>query len=433
MHKVLKITIVFFFFMTPSYATEPELQKDREISVRKAIDSFGRMEPKEISTVDKFKKMFVDGKVTGQVRTIYAGYDQKSLGEQDTYATAIGGMLKYELASLNGFNAGVTFLTSQDINYLSGENEKHNPELSSESGDYTEISEAYLNYKNGGFNLRMGRQLFDTPLADSDDSRMIPNTFEAYLATYEREHFIFSLGNVQKWQGAGAGLGYNKKTEEEDSSWVKVGSGGTWFGGINYLDDLGFSAWYYDIPKLENATKASYFDIGSHSDSGDITLHASLQYLHESEVDGSGIEADIYGGLVEFVVHGLGFNLAYNKAKRHEGKRSFSGIGGGSMYTSMDTMIIDKITQDREAEAIVSGIVYGMDNWSFLYAYGDFNGKANAIGQKVHIVEQNIGLEYSVNEEFVFAVIYVKEEDKTSVISTVYDWDRLQIMAKYDF
>ena len=126
-------------------------------------------------------------------------------------------------------------------------------------------------------------------------------------------------------------------------------------------------------------------------------------------------------------------NVAYNKARRHHGRKSFSGIGGGSLYTSMDTMILDEIVDDRDASALVFGMEYEMDDWKLMYAYGDFDGKADSAGIKAHIVEQNLGFEYSVNDEFVIAGIYVKEEDKLNSVKTTNDWDRTQIMVKYDF
>ena len=418
---------------TTLYAQEQNTNKDREISIRKTVDTFGRVEQKEISTVEKFKAMFTDGKVTGQVRSMFASYNQEAVGEVDTYATAIGGMLKYELASLNGFNAGIAYTSSTDIGFATGDATKHNAELSSATGNYTILSEAYINYKNGGFNFRAGRQMMDTPLADSDDIRMIPNTFEAYIATYERETLMFTVGNVQRWQGADAGLGHNSNGLRQNSNWVDVGSDGTTFIGVKYEDDLVVNGWFYNITKPTNANKATYFDIGRHQGNDDFSIHGAFQYLHESEDKASGVEADIYGALVEFKAHDLGVSVAYNKAKKHQGKRSFSGIGGGSMYTSMDTMIIDEIADDREAQAFVLGVDYTINNWQFLYAYGNFDGKANSSGSKAHIVEQNIGFQYTLNEEFVFAAIYVIEEDKESVAKTTYDWDRAQVMAKYSF
>ena len=438
MNKIIITSLVASIVLSSSYAADivlVEEKKDREISIRKTVDTFGRIEQKDISTVEKFKQMFIQGKVTGQVRSMYAGYNQKAVGEVDTYATAIGGMLKYELASLNGFNAGVALTTSHDISGATGSLNKQNDELSSANGSYNVLSEAYINYKNGGFNFRAGRQMMDTPLADSDDIRMIPNTFEAYIASYEMNDFTFTAGNVRRWQGADAGLGYDGNGVRLDSEWVDVGSDGTLFAGVTYESDLRINAWYYDIPKQTNATKATYIDIGRHQGDDELSIHAALQYLHETEAQNSGVKADIYGALVEVMAYGVGLNIAYNKSTKHMGKRSFSGIGGGSMYTSMDTMIIDEIAQDRDAEAIVVGLGYSINNWEFLYAYGDFKGEEDSSLQKVkaHIVEQNMGFQYTVNDEFVVAGIYVKEEDKENTIATANDWDRMQFMVKYDF
>ena len=435
MNKILKISLISCLILTASYAEEVKEDRDRLPSVRKAIDSFGKIEAKEVSTVDKFKSMFTDGKVSGQIRSVYAGYDRK-IGYND-YATAIGGQLKYELASFNGFNAGFAAVTSQDINFATGSNDKHNSELSSVLGDYTELSEAYINYKYEGLNLRIGRQTLDTPLADSDDIRMIPNTFEAYMATYELSNFIFTAGNLQKWQGVDAGLGYDEDIRL-DSNWIDTGDNGTWLGGVTYSGAVDANAWYYDIDNDIDRVKATYLDFGTgYEFSKDLIFHANLQQLNEQDISGSSVEADIYGALVELEAYGFGFNVAYNYSAGNAGKSTFSGIGGGTMYTSMDTMIIDEVTYNGDATALVSGVIYQIDNFAFLYAYGDFKGYTkedssnNAL--KAHIVEQDIGFEYNVNDEFVVAAIYVIEEDKESSAKTENDWNRAQIMVKYDF
>lgn len=432
MNKTVMLSLMSVFILSASYAEEVKEQRDRLPSVRKAIDSFGKIEAKEVSTVDKFKSMFTDGKISGQIRSVYAGYDRK-VGYND-YATAIGGQLKYELASFNGFNAGLAFITSQDISFATANGDKHNPELSSNAGSYNELSEAYINYKYEGLNLRAGRQILDTPLADSDDIRMIPNTFEAYMATYELNNFTFTAGNIQKWQGVDAGLGYDEAGNRLNDNWINTGDDGTWLGGVTYSDAVDFNAWYYDINNDVDRVKATYLDFGTGYElSKDLTLHANVQYLNEQAINGSSIEADIYGALVELKVYGFGFNVAYNYSAGNTGKSTFSGIGGGTMYTSMDTMIIDEITEDRDAQAVVAGVIYQIDNFAFLYAYGDFSGDANSAGEKAHIVEQDIGFEYNVNDEFVVAVIYVIEEDKESSVKTDNDWNRAQVMVKYDF
>lgn len=428
-----KIAYIYFFVCLSSLmaiTNENSTQIDRETSFRKSIDTFAEVDQKVVSGVKKFKQMFINGEFTGQVRSIYAGYNQKNT-ITNTYATALGGMLKYELANFNGFHAGVALSGSQDLSFATGDTlqSKQNDELSSASGSYGVVSEAYINYAGNNFNIRLGRQMIDTPLADSDDIRMISNTFEAYMFTYDVEGFTFTLGNVQKWQGIDAGLGYIGEVKQ-NSSWLDTD---TTMIGLTHNDVFKLNAWYYDIQKKENASGASYFELGYHELRDGISVHASVQYLHESEMKNSGVRADIYGGVVEVIGYGAGINIAYNKSKKHQGKRSFSGIGGGSLYTSMDTMILDEIADDRDASALVLGLEYNMKNLRFLYAYGDFDGEEDTAGIAAHIVEQNFGVEYTLNNVFTLASIYVKQEDKHNPAKTQNDWDRIQVMLAYNF
>ena len=424
MDKILKVSLIVILALSSTFLMAEEEVQPREIkkSVKKAVATFAPSEEKEISTVDKFRQMFTDGEVSGQLKLMYAGYDYEN-GDSNTYATAVGGTIKYELAEYNGFNAGVAFSISHDMGFVTGDNSKQNDELSSTSGEYTELTEAYINYKYQDLNLRVGRQMIDTPLADSDDIRMIANTFEAYIATYNLDGFELMAGNLQKWQGVDAGL---------DNEWDnKTGEDGTWFGGISYADDIEFSAWYYNITKLTNA---AYIDAAlNYEINKDMKLHVGAQYLNESEVDNSGVEAEIYGFLTKLIAYDFGFHLAYNKSNKKTGKESFSGFGGGTLFTSMDTMILDEIVSDRDARAIVGGISYHIDNWRILYAYGDFDGDTDSGGTKAHIVEQNMGFEYEVGEEFYIGAFYVIEEDRESSAKTENDWDRIQIMAAYNF
>ena len=424
MERIFSIIFTTSLLTTSLLAQEEVAEKrDRIPSVKKAIGSVGATKKKDVSVVSEFEHMFRDGKVTGQFRTMYAGYNQEQASQSDTYATAIGGGLKYELASLYGFNGAVAFITSQDLRFATGKKAKQNSDLSSSKGNYTQMSEAYINYSYDKFNFRAGRQSIDTPLADSDDVRMIPNTFEAYIATYEIDNLTLMVGNLQKWQGFDAGL---------DDGWVDTGKYGTNFGGISYDGkNMGYNLWYYNIT---GNTNAFYADIQFGYDlDKDFSIHSGIQYLNESELDNSGTQADIYGVMLEFVAYDLGFNFAYDKANKKTNKSSFSGTGGGAMYTGMDTMIIDEIATDRDADAIVVGLSYALDNLNMLYAYGDFSGARDSLGDKAHIVEQDIGFNYDVDKELGISAIYVIQEDKESSQKTSNDWNRFEFMIDYNF
>lgn len=369
--------------------------------------------------------MFSNGTLSGEYRAVFAGYKQKVPDVNGTQSGAVGGYLKYELSELNGFNAGIAYMISYDMNTSSfAEGYEQNDELSSADGKYGVMNEAYLNYKNGGFNLRAGRQIIDTPLADSDDIRMIKNTFESYIATYEDDKFSLMLGNLQRWQGVDAGL---------LDEWALTGENGTWFGGISYSGDIVHaSAWRYNVTQLTNA---SYLELSfNHEINSDVSMVWAFQSLKESELTKSGIQASIFGTLVEFKAYGFGLNMAYNESDGKKDKGSFSGFGGGTLFTSMDTMILDEITYDRNATAMVGGLSYENGDFVISYSYGKFYGDADGAGDKAYIVERNVGLEYSfIKDELKISIAYTVEEDVESVVINENDWVRGQVMLTYNF
>lgn len=431
------VSLIVLILSCNVYALEEVSQrlKDREHSIRDIIDKVAAPLEKEISVVEKTKHMFKEGKVSGQIKVLHSGYYVD--GTENQYATAVGGQLKYELAEYNGFNAAVEFSTAHDIGFATGEENRHNGEISSQDGSYTELSQAYINYTNGKLNFRAGRQLIDTPLADSDDIRIISNTFEAYTLSYEDEEVSFFGGLLTKWQGTDAGL-------SPKNHWSDTGEDGTFFGGLSYADKfIDTSVWYYDISKdndpnsatLNVANTSLYIDFSLHiAFSKDYALHASTQYVDQRESDNSGIESSIYGAMVEFIVfEDLALSSAYNWSEKQALRGSFSGFGGGALYTNMDSMIIDVITLDRDAQAVVAGLTYTHDDFGLMYAYGDFKGRENSLGGKEHIVEQNIGFEYMPNKNLTIGALYVLNEDNKNSGSNGGDWENIRVLLLYKF
>ena len=157
---------------------------------------------------DQLSDSLSNGVLSGQIDSTYIQKQFVNAKDNNNYATAFGGKLKYETAPFEGLNAAAAFYTSQDINFATGDSAKgaQNSELSSAKGDYTQLAEAYINYDYLGLNLRAGRQVIDTPLADSDSIRIIQNSFEAYIATYKKNEITFMAGKLVNWQGYDAGL-----------------------------------------------------------------------------------------------------------------------------------------------------------------------------------------------------------------------------------
>jgi len=416
-HLTITALIISSFGLSILNAGELAQENTKIDSERKKI------EKKEVSEVDKIKKMFTNVKASGELRAVYA----TAPATGGAYATAIGGIIKYELAEYRGFNAATAVYTAYKTPFASGDGVKFNDEITSSQGNHTDMSEAYLNYRYDDLNIRIGRQVLDTPLADADDIRMIKNTFEAYTIKYENDGLNMMLGYINNWHGTDAGL---------DDGWVDAGDKGTHFAGIAYSEGLEFDAWYYNfssslIPIENIGNNSAYVDIGvEYHVNDEILLHMMAQYLYQSEIDNSGIEASIIGALVEVVVSNIGFNLAINQSYKHKGKSSFTGIGGGALFTNLDTMGLDVISADRDSRAIVAGVSYEYKNFGCTYAYGDFSGDEDSIGDNEHIIEQDIGASYNLNDEFVVGLIYSLYDDKKN---SAQDWNRGQVILNYNF
>ncbi len=441
MNNIIKLSLISI--MTVSVMAEEleieEKLRNRGHSAQEVIQNAITNEPKEVADARSFRQMFTDGKVTGQIELVYSSHHAKN--DDNPYATAIGGHLLYELAEYNGFNAGVEFSTAHNIDGITGDGDKENTNLASSDGSYTELTQAFLNYKYADLNVRVGRQLIDTPLADSDDIRIINNTFEAAIATYELGDFSFMAGYLSRWQGTDTGL-------DTDNEWQDTGDDGTYLGSVAYACDLfDVSAWYYDISEAEHdntatgnvANRSTYLDVSFHNQiTKDIFIHSSAQYLNQEEKDNSGIKSNIYGLMFEVVFfEDLSFSAAYNNSEKKSGRQSFSGFGGGTLYTNMDNMIIDNITADRDASSIVAGINYSIGEFNFLYAYGDFDGDKDSTGQKEHIVEQNIGTSYHATENLTFGLLCVINNDKEDTGSGAYfnngDFENYRAVVAYSF
>ncbi len=451
MGTVFKTSLIALFIITSVDAQDEKLRVGQEIkdeliqernrahSVRKVVQGISQLEEIEVSDVDARRDMFEVGTLSGQLKTMYAAHIIDN--SDNTFATAVGATLKYELAKYKGFNAGAAFSTTHDVDFLSGTKQKHNYYLSTPKGSYTQLTEAFIHYEYKDLNLRAGRQVIDTPLADSDDVRMISNTFESYMARFEFNRWTFMVAKLEQWQGSDSWNGRNNE------GWQNTGDKGAYLAGISLskvLLDLNF--WYYDFSKDTNADSTTgniantsiYLDASLHNKFGeDFFLHMNLQYLNQSESDNSTIESTIYGTLVEFIAYDFGVSVAYNKAQRKAGKGSFSGYGGGTLYTNMDNIIIDNISFDREVQALMMALSYTKERFGFLYAYGDFKGDADSLGQKEHIIEQNIGMQYQFSETFTLAAICVISEDKEDTDTNAYfnegDFINYRVWVSYNF
>jgi hypothetical protein len=371
---------------------------------------------------NSIKEMFSNSETSGQIRVGYYSFDPDSVGKRES-VSAIGGQLKFQTATLNGFSLGVAGYTAQAIDALSGDQNDgdYSNFLASDDENYAELAEAYINYTTGDFNIRVGRQVIDTPLADSDDIAMTPHTFEAVVASYALPDMglTFLAANVQRWQGVDSGY-----ANVINNSWDDTLAGGTNMVAAIYANDrFEASAWFYDVVDV---AKATYVDAVVALPIDGIDISVGAQYLTESEEKNSGVDGSIAGAMVEASFGSLSAMVAYNTLSEDARKDIFEGFGGGSSYTNMETTTAGSIGEDGDSYVVSLG--YDISGINIFGAYGKFEADA---ANAYETSELDLGISYEFNDgEADISLVYVDVDDKLVANS---GGDEIKLFANYNF
>ena len=129
---------------------------------------------------------------------------------RDFSTVAFGGSLGYTTPQFKGLSASAKFHYSTEIwsndlldpDPLSGKISKWEVELydiadPDHRRDVMRLSEAFLQFRNAKWNVKLGRQSLNTPLFNERDGRMMPFNFGALYGTYKQnKNWSFDLGYV---------------------------------------------------------------------------------------------------------------------------------------------------------------------------------------------------------------------------------------------
>lgn len=194
--------------------------------------TIGLLSSVNVYAVEDLSAMFSEGKASGQIREFSISRAYKYTDSSKDYtrtANAVGGYLKYETASLEGLSLGTAFYTTNGFGL--GGNKAINKEvdhtlLGKDNEGYSIVGEAYLQYKYGNTTFKGGRQKLDTPLAGTDDARMIPNLFEAYvLSNTDITNTTLLLAHVTKFAQGTFGRVYSGSPESPTNQILAATSG----------------------------------------------------------------------------------------------------------------------------------------------------------------------------------------------------------------
>jgi imipenem/basic amino acid-specific outer membrane pore len=313
---------------------------------------------------DDLAGMFKEGKASGQIRMFWV--DREYQGSAPTAtdhrdATAIGGYLKYETGDFNGLSLGTAFYTTNGL-FLESPRDGYKKNdmtlLGPDNDNYSMIGELYAQYKRGNTTFKGGRQKLDTPMAGSDDARMTPNLFEAYLlVNKDIPNTTVVAGHVTKFAQGSFGRVYNHSiyrnpATSDASKLLSITSGYSY---VDSLDQVGefvnmgtytlgkstngvsvLSATYTGIENL----KLQLWDYYAHDIANIIYGEANLNWkcaLSSSVKPSAGIQiikqddvGDSYAGAIDslYVAGKLGFqinNFDIGVAYSEVGKNSATG------------------------------------------------------------------------------------------------------------
>jgi len=140
--------------------------------------------------VDTLKEFLEGGIFYGRLRLNSFLFNPKSAGE-DHFAMGAGGSLIYKSAIFKGFSFTSGIYTSQNIwhsdispsAYRSGKDTFSRYNLATDgSYNLTTMAQNYIEYKKDKNSLKIGRFLIDSTLLKSNDTKMIPNSFQGVYA-----------------------------------------------------------------------------------------------------------------------------------------------------------------------------------------------------------------------------------------------------------
>ena len=346
---------------------------------------------------------FLNADLLDSIKTdgyIRLGVQTHKVENDKTYKSdAIGGKLHFESKKYHDMSFGGAIYTT---NRLSHHDKEGVPFFADDGSSYTMLSEAYLKADLSYNTIMIGRQVLDTPFADSDDIGMIPNTFEAVtLINKAFKDTTVVLSVVNKWSGVDAPKP-QKWTKLQNNKAVSVF-------GVNYsgFKDWDINGWYYELSAKnpDDLKDISYIDATYSKDIGTISYELGLQYAKQTYKENS--DAKIYGATVSAdFKNGLTLNLAYNKSKNHSAS---NGFGGGPYYINCEHITLAEVGKDGSGKMIsfdVDMSNYGVKGLSFSYEKLYLKDKDNKKAYDTDYI-----LSYDIRKNLNLTAIYSKTDD----------------------
>ncbi len=354
----------------------------------------------------------------GQLRLGYITFD--SDGNTPTTGYGLGGHFHFDTKRWNGLEVGVSAYTVLNLG-INQNPANVNPDFFDADGkSFIMLSEAYLDGKWGNTEIKLGRQILDTPHADSDDIRMIPNYFEAYtLTNTDIENLTLQAGFIRTMGGWENGVDASRFVRIYETLGSDEATDGVYYGSAVYegIEDLTLSLWYYNFNDITDVVyaEAAY----SHTFSDNLQIVLGLQYDSAKQSGATLLGkqgANTFGISAELAFEQTGIHIlgAYNQDNGATGATPFS-LGGGPFYTSMEDQTLDMLAAPGEAWMLGGGYHFsaiGIDGLDAGVAYGHFEADDTSLYES-H--ETDAVIEYTYSDRLTLTAAFADVVFKSGI------------------
>lgn len=374
----------------------------------------------------------------GQLRAGYITY--KADGDQRTNAYALAGHFHLDTKRWNGWEIGLSAYTVFNLGINQNPLHVNGDFFDTDGKSFIQLTEAYLDGKWGKTELKLGRQILDTPHADSDDIRMIPNYFEAYtVSNSDIDGLTLTAGFIRQMTGWENGVDTSRFVSIYRTLGADQRTDGVYYAATIYegIENLAVSLWYYNYRDIADLLYAEVAYNHDFSDTSHLTV--GLQYDGGNET-GSALlgsqDTQTWGVNFEFVHEESGIHIlgAYNKDSG-SGATGLS-LGGGPFFTSMEDQTLDAV--GSAAEAMMIGLGYhfetlGIEGLNAGLTYGHFraDNKNDYESEEIDLV-----FEYTASNDITFTLAFATVNFDAGVDENgdlLQDFKQFRMMANYNF
>ncbi len=368
----------------------------------------------------------------GQLRAGYIGFAENTLARTDGFA--LGGHYHLNTKEYYGLKIGAEVYTVLNLALNQKSINENSDFFDKNNKGFILLSQAYLSGKWANTEIKLGRQTLNTPHADSDDIRMMPNYFEAYTITNtDIDNLTLTAGMIDKMAGWENGIDSPKFVDVGETLGVHT-IDGIYYASASYegIKNLSVALWYYHYSDIANVLYAEAGYSIALTSTNSLTL--GLQY-DQSQESGSALlgkqDAQTFGVNLEAKFDTLGITLlaAYNQDNSDTGAMPLS-LGGGALFTSMEDQTLDAMGTHGSAWVVGAGYNFknlALDNLIFGIAYGNFEAKDNSVYKSTEI---DAILEYNFNEKFSFTAALALVDFK---VKSMNDYEQFRIITNYNF